>query len=117
MIVMIFHLISASANFQMENYHGQPHAILEEPEPEPERSTGSESEPEPEVWKHTWLIKIFSPLLFSAPDRYFHQLSNVSAYDFYLKKKDWGHFIAALEKPWNNFILYVSTAIFLQTFR
>ncbi len=65
-----------------------------------------------DVWKHTWLIKTFSPLLFSAPDRYLKQLSNVTADDFLTKKKDWGQFIAALEKPWTDFILYVSTSVF-----
>lgn len=105
MIVMAFHLISASASFQLKNHHGQPHAIVEDPEPEPE------------VWEHTWLIKTFSPLLFSAPDRYLNQLSNVTAGDFLRKKKDWGQFIAALEKPWNDFILYVSTLIFIQTLK
>ncbi len=111
MIVMIFHLISASAFFQSKYHHGQPHAILRMRMPEPE------PEPEPRVQEYTWLIKTFSPLLFSAPDRYFSQLSNVTAYDFLNKKKDWGQFIAALEKPWNDFILYVSTLISLQTFK
>lgn len=61
----------------------------------------------PRFSERTLLIKILSPLLFSAPDRYLCQLSKIKPLDFLAQKKDWGQFIAAFEKQWNEFILYV----------
>ncbi len=68
-----------------------------------ERSTRKDAQ-------RTLLIKIISPFLFAAPSRYFRQLILVDPDDFWRKEK-WPQFIASLEKPWNDFILYVRTCL------
>ncbi len=104
MNVGVYRLISDSACSHRNSYHGQHHAITREPDTVI-------------ILDRTFLMKIFSPFLFSAPDRYLRLLSKTKALDFLAEKKDWGHFIAELEKPWNDFILYVSVSILPQIFK
>lgn len=54
----------------------------------------------------TPLIRILSPLLFFAPDRHLEQLQLVNPAEF-IFEQSWSEFIAARERPWNDFILYV----------
>lgn len=60
--------------------------------------------------ERTYLIAAVSPLLFYAPDRYHRQLCLIDPNSFF-DKQAWPQFIAALEDPWNNFILYVSSCL------
>lgn len=55
----------------------------------------------------TIVIKIFSPFLFFAPDIHLRELQNIFVDEIFYRKS-WRAFIEALEKGWNDFILYVS---------
>ena len=64
--------------------------------------------------KRTWLIVIISPFLFFAPERHLDQLERINPAMF-LFEQSWARFITAREKPWTDFILYVSALVFLAT--
>lgn len=64
-----------------------------------------------ELPPRTLLIKIISPLLFLAPDRYFTKIEFANPNDFWLKN-EWPQFIASLEGPWSDFTLYVRLLLF-----
>lgn len=90
------HLPAARQKFY--NWHGLPEARIYR-----DKSVHQESK------RHkTWLIKVLSPLLFSAPDVHLKTIEKMWV-DGILHQAVWLDSIKRLNEEWQEFILYVST--------
>ena len=61
-----------------------------------------------DVRRPTWLIRIASPPLFYAPVRQMAQLWELNKRNVAVDRQWWRDYVAARERPWSDYVLYVS---------